>query len=392
MIRQNNKNIVKYHLTDKKNGTIVTQTVCAVLFTVFSFLWLYWFQADVLYVAQHVLSRGHTHYNRLVGALLIIGVLMFLQQIVMAVVRLRRRTHALTYFPSMLVLAYITDVEQALQHGFSRWTWLLPVLLVLWGGMVWLAKQMMPFDVEKQPTGLLSRRVWINTLLMALMMLGVAALANTHAVFHFRAHAEVALLHNDFDEALRVGRRSHETDASLTMLRAYALARQGLMGERLFEYPVAGKGKDLMPFADSSSKLLVMKADSLYRCCGAMPVGVKTAKRYFYLLEKDSLATKAVADYRLCGMLIDRKIDEFARTITRYYGIGDALPRHYREALTLYTHLRSQPVAVYKHAVLDEDWADMQKLKSKYPDEKERKNRVAERYFGSYWYYYFYGK
>jgi hypothetical protein len=40
--------------------------------------------------------------------------------------------------------------------------------------------------------------------------------------------------------------------------------------------------------------------------------------------------------------------------------------------------------------VADEDWKNLQELEQAYPDKAERKGKVAERYKGSYWYYYFY--
>ena len=383
---------MRFNNPHRKHGTVTTQVTCAVLFLLFSFIWLYCFQADVIAVAQHVFSDGRTQYNRLVGACLITILLLLLQQGVVNMVCLRRRTHALTYLPSMLVLALLSHVEPGISRNltYNYWWWIIPLVLLLWGVGVWFARQIIPFDQDKQPMGIFSRRVWINAFLMACMMLGVAAVANTHAVFHFRAHAEVALSQGNTQEALRVGKRSHESDVHLTMLRAYALAKDGELGEHLFEYPIYGEGADLIPMPDSHSRFLLLSYDSIYALCGARPVGIRTTNRYLDLLEKDSLATPVVADYRLCALLIDRKIDAFARTIGRYYPINDQLPRHYREALTIYSHLRSQPVHIYRHSVMEEDWADLQRLKEAYPNARQRKEKVADRYFGSYWYYYFY--
>jgi hypothetical protein len=55
-------------------------------------------------VAQHVLSGGLTHYNRLTGAVLLTLGLQLLQLLIYAILRLRKRSHALTYLPSMLML------------------------------------------------------------------------------------------------------------------------------------------------------------------------------------------------------------------------------------------------------------------------------------------------
>ena len=79
------------------------RVMCAVVFFVFTFCYLYFYQADVLAMAQHVLSGGKTRYNSLIGAVLITLVLYLLQLLVFAVTRLYKRAHALTYFPSYQV-------------------------------------------------------------------------------------------------------------------------------------------------------------------------------------------------------------------------------------------------------------------------------------------------
>ena len=44
------------------------RVVSAIVFILFSWCWLYFFQNDLLAMAQHVLSHGLTHYNRFIGA------------------------------------------------------------------------------------------------------------------------------------------------------------------------------------------------------------------------------------------------------------------------------------------------------------------------------------
>ena len=375
-----------YHMRKDDSG-IVIRTVSAIVFLTFTFLWLYFFQSDVLAVAQHVLSSGQTHYDRLVGALLITLVLWFLQIGVSAVVRLRNRMHALTYVPSMLLLGAIGYVPAQGQHG--AWWWFV-LLMLLWCGVVWMVRGYLRFESGMRRR--IVRSLWGNMLVLAVMMAVVGAMSNTDAVFHYRAHMESCLLDNRIDDALRTGNRSLETDASLTMLRAYALSKKGQLGESLFSYPVAGRGVDLVPLG--SSQTLRYPQDSIYRHLGAIPRQSMDTRSYLTALERSGKATAAVGDYVLCGQLIDRNLDAFAHTITRYYEVADSLPlpRHYREALTLYTHLRSNPVVVSHHPVTEEDYADLQELERQYADFNERKVKVLEKYFGSYWYYYDYMK
>jgi hypothetical protein len=374
----------------KKNGTITTRVVCAVCFLLFSFVWLFAFQADVLTVAQHVLSKGVTHYDRTVGAVLITVSLYLLQLLVYTFTRLSRRTHALTYLPSFLLLAMLSDfnTDSGRHIDIGTWAWLAPAMLVLWGVGVWLSRQLLPFETDsKVPTGFFSRRTWVNLLQMAVMMLAVAAIANTNAVYHFKAHAETALMRGDADEALRVGSKSIETDRQLTMLRIYTLSRKELLGERLFNYPIAGTSEDMLPM---NGDLLILPADSIWKHLGGRPIYKLSVARYFEALQKDSLATPAVTDYLLCARLIDRDLNGFVKMLAADSIVG-SLPRYYREALVLYQHINANPSTAFNDSALEEEWQAVQELKEQYAAPRERQLKLFEKYRDTYWYYYEYG-
>ena len=389
----------------KKDGTIATRLVCAILFLVFTFAWLYWFQADMLAVAQHGLSGGKTHYDRTVGAVICTGVLFVLHLLVYAIVRLSRRTHALTYLPSFFMLAFVSSVSSPFSWG--AWLWAGPLVLVLWVAAVWLAKKAFPFDNDaREPTGFFSQRLWVNVLQMVAMMLGVALVSDTNAVNHFKAHAEIALRDGDADEALRVGERSLETDESLTMLRLLALSQKGELAERLWEYPVAGSSGDMLPLLGSKGKLQLLADTVVWDHFGIRPdsivaqadsaglariYGQLTVSQYLDSLEhRDSVASSAYRDYRLVGYLIDRRLDLFAKRLPRYYVLNaDSLPRHYREALTL-CQLRSDTLLyIYSDSAMLDRLHLFLHYDSVYPRTTERKIRTEEEFRGTYWYYYF---
>ncbi|MBQ9650304.1 MAG: hypothetical protein IJV25_07760 [Prevotella sp.] len=376
-----------------KNGSTVTiRVMCAIVFVLFSFCWLYFFQADQLAMSQHVLSGGLTRYNPIWGALIITLVLMLLQLLVNSFAKLTKRSHALTYVPSMMLLALVTEVSQQIETNgaVSLWTWILPLfVLAVWGVCIWAARIIQDIESDRD-FSLFSRPMWINALLMALQIICVAWIANTNAVYHYRMQTETLLADGKYQKALEVGRYSHESDANLLMLRMYALARQNALGEKLFEYPITADVEQILP-TSGRTRMYYCAEDSLYRFLGGRPAEPMSPMHFLDLLERrDSVASRQVADYKLCGLLIDRQIDRFAREISRYYALDDRLPKHYREALVLYTHLRSNPVVVYHHAVTDEDWRNLQELESRYPDFTERKGRVEDQYRTTYWYYYEY--
>ena len=376
---------------DKNSSTLSIRLMCAIVFVVFSFCWLYFFQADMMMMTQHVLSHGMTRYHPLLGTLLITLVLWAIQFIVYALVPLTMRSHALTYLPSMLLLGMLSAVvpvgADSIEMGFS---WYVPILILLvWWLLTRVGRLAQEVEYDKV-ISLFSQPMWINALIMSLLIILVAWMGNSNAVMHYRMKMEHALLDGDFNKALKVGKKSLESDVDLTMLRMYALARKGTMGEHLFEYPVTANSSQMLP-TDSLSVLMMYPADSLYQFLGARPAKRMEPMRYLQLLERrDSVLNPAVADYQLCGYLIDRQLDKFASAIGRYYTINDSLPRHYREALTLYTHLKTRPVVVYHQTVMDVDYNNLQELEKKYPLASERKGKVEEQYRGTYWYYYKY--
>lgn len=388
---------MKGRFIGKNNSTV--RWTCAIVFIIFAFLWLYRFQADILAAFQHVMSGGRTQYNRLLGAVLITGLLQVLQLLVFTVFRLTNRGHALTYFPSMLCLALIsainTDIAQSFAWGF--WWILIPLALAAWVAVSLVVRYIQNVEPDKDTKIFFSRPMWINMLVMVFMMFGVAWVGNTNAVFHYRMQAESCLLRGDYKGALEAGWESLESDADLQMIRMYAMARRGELGERLFHYPIVGGSNTMLP-TSGASYFVLYPVDSLYHAFGARPAHPMLPTTYLKALDgkTSSAARAAIAlDYELCGLLIDRKLDDFVALLQHYPTGGDSLdtsrlPLHYREALTLYNHLRRHPAIIYRNPVMEEDYRNLRELEQKYPDATERRGKVEDWYGHTYWYYYNY--
>ena len=253
---------MNYNHPLKNGSTITIRVMCAIVFVFFSIAWLYAFQADVLAMAQHVLSDGVTHYYKLIGTLVITVVLYLLQLFVYSLTRLEKRTHALTYVPSMLLLAILTDVSYVKGEGVTQsfsWWWLL-VIIPVWLFIILVARNFQQVEDDRN-LGLLSRPMWINMLLLALQMMGVTWIGNTNAVFHYRMKVEGYLLEGKYDKALKVGQKSLESDENLLMLRMAAMARQGVLGEHLFEYPITGNSSQMLP-TNGQTAMILCPADS----------------------------------------------------------------------------------------------------------------------------------
>ena len=378
-----------YPKPDKDSSTIIIRVMCAIVFVLFTWGWLYFFQADALAMTQHVMSGGLTHYNRLVGAIIITAVLMILQYIVNGVTKLNKRFHALTYVPSMLLLAMLTDVSQTIDKGISlsRSFGLVAFFAVAWVVLIFFVRQYENV-VKEFHIPFFSRSMWLNMLMMVAMITCVAWIGNTNAVFQYRMKVEGHLMRGEYLQARKVGLKSLESDADLMMLRMYALARCNELGEHLFEYPITGNSSQILP-TSGKTKMLLCPTDSIYKFMGARPAVPMEPDRYLAMLQRrDSVNNMAIADYLLCGYLIDKQLDRFAQEIPRYYPMKANLPKHYCEALALYAHSRSNPSVVYQVPEVEENYANYQEMKRQYRDPKERKTRVSEEYRGTYWYYY----
>lgn len=344
--------------------------VCFGAFVIFAFTYLFFYQNDVLAAGQHVLSGGQTHYNRTVGAVLITIVLCILQRCVYHFVRLSKRAHALTYFPSLLVLTVITDVSSNIDRGFSFGGWYvaLPIIAVAYVLLVILLRQMEPFEPDNMSAGLLSRPSWINLLTMVAMFMLVGLFSNADATFHYRMRVEKLLLEGEYRKALKVGRGAEVTDASLTMLRAYALAHERQLGNHFFDYPLPDGSFSLLP--DSIGSRTVIMPDSLISLY-ARKVGVRT-------------------DYKLLQLLIDRKLREFLAAVVFAYP-DSLLPRHFEEALVMYRDVAGKDSLEGDESAVESAYHDFC-LKEKSLPKATVANAMRRAYGHTYWYYYKYGR
>ncbi len=345
-----------------------TMVVCAVAFWIFSFTYLYDYQADILAAGQHVLSEGQTHYGKLVGALLITLFLFLLQVYVAKITRLKKRAYSLNYFPSLLLLTIITDVSSEIDLGFSFGGWIIafPLLLIIFAGLVWVLRQMEPFEPESASNGWFSRNTWINMLTMVAMFLGVGLFSNGDEVFHYRMKIEKLLLEEKYEEALKVGKKSLATDPSLTMLRAHILAKEQQLGNRFFHYPVAGSSKTLIP--DSINSRTILLPDSIIKLYARQP----SVKR----------------EYQLTGMLLDKKINSFAEAIVNYY--PDTIEqRHYAEALVFQLYYSGKPMSSHVDNIVETDFHDFRELEKVHLG-SSASNMLRRTFGNTYWYYYKY--
>ena len=421
-----------------QSSTTMIRLVCAIVFLTFVFSYVYCYQSDVLALAQHVWSGGETHYDSIIGAVLITVVLYIIHLGVCAIVLLPHRAFSLTFAPSLVLLGVLSSAT--IQPDSSTSVIYSGIVAVVMLGFIAFAMKLLsdyaPCETKLHGgTSPLSLVAWWNYALLCVLFLVTFCMGNNDRYMHSVLKMEHRMLDGDYDTALEEAK--NEGDASMTMLRAYALSKQNELGEHLFEYPLSGGSRALLPSREVHTRLM---PDSLiWRNIGGYPRGeVKDTRHFLRLLQKQGMASPCVDDYILTAYLLDRSLMSFVLEIEKIYDfrsqqekdeqwqeiekkrrklarqIGeqaaidsiqaprllspsgvklksvDELPKHYREALILFSHQCSQCESRYQNSALEADYQEFQKLlRKKYKTTAEHDNALKTAYFGTYWWYYF---
>lgn len=340
--------------------------VCSVLFIGFTFCYLYLYQDGLLAAAQHILSNGMTTYNQTIGAITITAVLLIVHIVLSRLYSAELRGSAMSFLPELSMLAAITSfditADNTISCGASFYFSVFMTVASIAILLILRATQPNVELLDKTLTPL--QRIWMNILAMAFFLMFVGMLGNGDKTLHARLRMEQSLAKKDWTAALDIAKSTSKPDPSITMLTAYALANENLLSEKLFEYPIAMGSQCLQPHA-GESRTIIYPEKNIVRC----------AKRV------------AAKDYKLCGYLLDKRLDDFVNALVRYCKVDSTLPKHYREAMIQYTHTRSNPKVVFQNSVAEADFQDFLKMEKDATDSKQRWNKLHDVYGNTYWFY-----
>lgn len=395
-------------MNNTKNSTVTVRVACAIVFLVFVFCYIYCFQTDLLAFAQHVWAGGKTRWNAFVGAAVITLLLYLVHVAVSSLSRMPQRVESLTYLPSFLLLSALTGISPDSSVGIPLVgvnTW---VCLLLFPLSLLLIKVVEGDNQIKIPRNInthVSKVSLCNFGVLALLMLLTIGLSNTDRTLHLRLKMERHINEKMYDDALKMAKMGDANDSSMTMFCALALSKRGLLGENFFEYPVVMSSSALLPKTNAlyssdtdnmaswkDSRFIYNKDEVLWRQLGGIPAEkVTSTVDFLHLLQRKNVARPAVPDYILTAYLMDGQLKEFVSEIGKYYDLNtDKLPKHYKEALVLYTHLHSNRILTYENSTLDADYVDFLKLeRMKYSTHAERDYALRKAYLGTYWHYYY---
>lgn len=328
-----------YKTSTKKSQTAYSvRIVCGLLFILFSVIFLS-LQSPLLEALQHVLSEGKTSYSPVWGTVIITLILCIFQILINYFTRFVEYVHALSYLPSFLLLAFVTDKDRSIyqMEQTGNWGWIFIIALLLYALLIWINRQWLPLLIDKTNFPNLASRLWPNILILLLLSGMTLSLSNLDPSFHSEAKIEDLIRQGEFKQANEVGRGvSFTPSRELTALRAYTMSRADTLAHCLFEYPQLYRSEGLL--LSDKIQSTFMKAEDLYNYLGDTPRYGETALSYLSRICHTESGKHPALDYYLCALLLEKKLDIFAKELDKLYFADEELPKHYKEALILYRH------------------------------------------------------
>ena len=374
----------------KRRTARIIAVASGLLFSVFSVVYLSVFQKEVMEALHYSLAQGKTVYAPWTSGIIGTIVLLVLRWGINALVGLKGPLKALSYFPPCLLLGVLTDVGHGVYHGegiSAQWAWLLPLLLVLHVVIGKLLARVCKLWVNPD----LEEGVMVNSNLFILLFLCVmtACIGNSNIHFHHELKVEEALRKQDYEMAREVGVKSMDPSRNLTALRAYAMSREGTMGEYLFQYPqLYGAAGLLMGISDD--KALRLNADSLYVYLGARPALGEPAMNFFSRICEEESGNYTTMDYYLSALLLERKLEKFVQSFDELYTVRDSVPHFYQQALFLYDKIHPSNKPKVADEAMEEQWKTYEEEKNSLAGTVGEGNRMRRKFGDTYWWYYQY--
>lgn len=432
LIFTNNSYCIYYTVKSKSNNlknSKIIRIITGMLFVLFSFVFLYFIQGELLSVAQCVYSKGVTSYSILAGAIIITLILCIIQWLTRLILQFKDSYYSLSYFPSCMLLATLTSMNRdtLINFTFGNVLIIIPILLfvyVLVVIMLWNIKY------EQNPNNQHTKTVpiWTNCMLLLMMFLSVGSFSNNEDVFTYELKTERLIIDEDYIRAAKIGNSSLRSSRKLTELRMYALAKDGTLSDRMFDYPQYYGSNGLLDISDTLTRYYRFNSKDICESIGYRPSQNMSTFDYLNLLyfksdslrlnimtksdtlnsKIDSLKTidyKLVKDYYVAYLLLEKRIDEFVSLIDTMN--VTVLPKTYGEALVLSMEIACDSTAhscqnSYNTSLFCDDFLskidsvtisqriEYKELKDNIVDEVERMNKLRRKFGKTYWWYFDY--
>ena len=363
--------------------------LCAIYFALFTFLYLYVLERDILAQTQFQLSEGTTLYHPLLAALLCTSLLTLLGSFLGLLFQwLPLRMKASAWFlPFELVggLSHWCFPQFGDASNPPSWGSLLAILFVY---LLWLLVVRQFPDSAKEKENFVTY-AWPNALQLILCTMLTVGISNTDAHLHHTLAAGRYLSEGRYGRALHEARWEEQPSRQLTAITALCLSETGQLGERLFAYPQPYGSEGLLPRL--SDTLMVYNLPLMAGHHLGYKKGDQTATTVFLQVLSGMPKTRPAArDYLLCAHLLDRNLEDFVQAVKDNELVLDSLPRHYSEALILYQHTYPEKAPIYTNDSLALCFEVFQDMLHEKGTKAEREFEVRHHFGASYWTYFYF--
>ncbi len=371
----------------------MVRIVCAVVFVLFAFTYLSIFQAPLLEVAYDITATGKLQFDEKITAAIITFALLLITLWLNKFAKFSREWEAMAYLPACVMLAFFTNIDRTIYTGgeFSwSWAWIALIVLFVYAFASWVLKRVL-FMRIKDITRATNRIMWRNLLLLSILFCFTGFLSNTDENFKHEAMVYHFVKKGDYDKAQRVALRSFAASQELTAGRAYLLAHEGKLGEKLFTYPQYFGIDGLLPHVEPTSPL---SSAMVYDFLKVTPNNGEATLDYLSRAMSVDTASVAVKDYYLSALLLDKRLEEFADSLPRFYNVADTanLPMHYKEAMLLHSKFFQQKEPSFTDEALEKRYEELLKIEQEHEDIMIRGNYVRKFFGTTYWWYYLYAE
>ena len=377
--------------SEKKLQRVVAY-FCATLFALFSFVFVAFYQAPLLEILYDHVATGKLEYNSIIVATIITVVLTLMALWLNRFAKFQREWTAMAYLPSSLILAFITDIDRTIYTGsasYMGWIVIFAICLVVYVFFSFVLNRML-FEKIKNLAASTNRIIWRNLILLVILFLVSGTLSNGDGNIKREALAANYLKDGDTGKALEVGYYSLDASKQLTVLRSFAMAKDGLLGERLFEYPQLYGADGLLPALEQDSPLV---PDSVFTMLGTTPSEREDALTFLERAACVDSASHVAIEYYLSALLLEKRLPEFKDALERLLDGPESvdLPKHYREALYLYASIEQCPLMDNGLESLSASFDSLKSIEERYDDVIVRGNYVRKDFGRTYWWYFLYG-
>ena len=234
---------------EKKSCDKCVKWLCAILFSVFAFCWLYFFQRDLLCAAYNKLlyglenPAGHHIHNHFIVSLLLTIFAQFLIIPGRFILRFKKGLYACNYLLSAVFLGIVTGYDGDSFIGQSSVVWILTTVFTVL--LVFISK--LVGSIPRSEYNDRPRTLMGNLMLMFLLFCLVGLLGNTDENLHRRLRMESLYSDAEYSAILEIGRYEEESDPAIDLLRAKAMLNIAIetnpagsgIGENLFRYSIS---------------------------------------------------------------------------------------------------------------------------------------------------------